>query len=192
MEFIPGRMKLIQLQMTLLHALESHTLSQRQQNGELPCVQITGYVSVCVQVWLILTVTVWVHDSCTHTEHMISKYTRICAHRHWRRGVLNRHRCNRDEWVFMSGIMLVCHSHGEVCLWRPGSRRLVLMVYVCLRFPENMPTHAPHFRGVWFHAPAAALHLTRFCWLSCYHLTLRNLHFHFNDCHLEGSLFILT
>lgn len=43
-------MKLIKLQMALLHALESHTLSQRQWKGELPCVQITGYVSVCVQV----------------------------------------------------------------------------------------------------------------------------------------------
>lgn len=70
--------------------------------------------------------------------------------------------------------MLVCHSHW-VCLWRPGSRRLVLMVYVCLRFPENMATHVPHFRGVLFHALAAALHLTGvYCQIG-HHLNLRNL-----------------
>ena len=52
------------------------------------------------------------------------------------------------EYVFMTGIMFVCHSHGKVCLWPPRSRKLVLTIYVCLRFLENMPTHAPHFRGV--------------------------------------------
>lgn len=55
--------------------------------------------------------------------------------------------------IFMSGIVLVCHSRG-VCLWHPGSYRLVLKVYVCLQFQENVPAHVPHFWGVWFHMPA--------------------------------------
>lgn len=69
MEILPERIKLIQLQMTLLRALESHTLSQRQWKGDLPCVQITGYVSVCVQVWVIHSLFEWM--TRTHRVHDI-------------------------------------------------------------------------------------------------------------------------
>lgn len=57
-EFFFDRTVLIKLLMMLLRALESRTLCQRQWKVELPCVQITGYVSVCVQVRLILFLNV--------------------------------------------------------------------------------------------------------------------------------------
>lgn len=66
----------------------------------------------------------------------------------WTEGSAEQAQVQSYKYVFMSGVMFVCHSHGKVCLWRPRSRRLVLMIYVCLWFPENMPTHASHFRGV--------------------------------------------
>lgn len=152
---------------------KSHTLSQRQWKGVLPCVQITGYVSVCVEVWLILTLFQWM-TGCTETEFTISKYTCSHAQRDWAESGAEQAQVQSNQWVFYEWYHVgVSQLLWEVCLWRPGSRRLVLMVYVCLQFPENMPTHVPHFRGVWFHAPAAELH----CWLSCYHVTLRNLPF---------------
>lgn len=81
---MPERIKLIQLQMTLLRALESHTLSQRQWKGDLPCVQITGYVSVCVQVWVIHSLFEWM----TRT-HMISKYPAFThTHTHISKGMI--------------------------------------------------------------------------------------------------------
>lgn len=152
---------------------KSDTLSQRQWKGEPPCVQITGYVSVCAEVWLILTLFQWM-TGCTKTPvYDIQIHMLPCP-----KG-LGRERCwtgtGAIEWVFFYEWYHVGVSEPfwEVCLWRSGSRRLVPMVYVCLQFPENMPTHVPHFRGVWFHMPAAELH----CWLSCYHVTLRNLPF---------------
>lgn len=45
--FYSPRVKVIDLQVTLLRALETHTSSQRQWKGVLPRVQITGYMSVC-------------------------------------------------------------------------------------------------------------------------------------------------
>ncbi len=106
LDYLPGRIKLIKLQMTLLHALESHTLSQRQWKGELPCVQITGYVSVCVHVWLILTLAVSLNDWCpvtnAHAVCEIQMHACIHARRQGLKGVLSRHRCNRTNaflWV---------------------------------------------------------------------------------------------
>lgn len=52
-----------------------------------------------------------------------------------------------DEFVFYEWYH-VGVSQPWRSSWHPGSRRLVVMVYVGLWFPENMPTHAPHFRGV--------------------------------------------
>lgn len=153
MEILPERIKLIQLQMTLLRALESHTLSQRQWKGDLPCVQITGYVSVCVQVWVIHSLFEWM--TRTHRVHDI-QIPGVHTHTHtypkaWlgeRGGSAELAQVQWVQYIFMSGIMLVCLSHREICLWHSRSHRLVPMIYVCLWFPKNMPPHASHFGGV--------------------------------------------
>lgn len=144
--------------MTLLHALERHTSSQRQWKGDLPRVQITGYTSVCFSLWLFIDSMCLMTN--TYRAYGIQIHARICLRpQAWTGAAVEQAQVQPHKCVFMSGIVLVCHSRG-VCLWHPGSYRLVLMVYVCLQFQENVPAHVPHFWGVWFHMPVVTLTLS--------------------------------
>lgn len=150
MEILPERIKLIQLQMTLLRALESHTLSQRQWKGDLPCVQITGYVFVCVQVWVIHSLFEWM--TRTHRVHDI-QIPGIHTHTYpkaWlgeRGGVLNWHRCNESNtflWVVSCWCVWVIEKsvydiHGHTG-WFPWSMFVYDSQKICL--------HMLHILGV--------------------------------------------
>jgi len=111
-EFLPGRLKLIELQITLMRALESHTQTQRQWKGELPRVQITGYVSVCAQVWQMLFLTVWVTATHTWSTWYPNPVLHLCPQA-WAEKSTKQAQVQSDKYTFLWVVSCLCVAFIE-------------------------------------------------------------------------------
>lgn len=121
-----------------------HTKPEAMERRAPLCTNYRLRVCLCSSLTDSLADCLRLAHTHTHKVHDIHMHSYIHAHRHGQRVVLNRHRCKQTD-TFLWVVSCWCVT---VCLWHSGSHRRVLLLYVCLRFPENMPTHAPHFRGV--------------------------------------------
>lgn len=151
----------------LLHALGSHTQSQRQWKGELPVYKLQA---TCLSVHKSDWYSPWLFEWLLHTRrvHDIQTHLYISAHRHGEQGVSSRHRCNQTNIHFYERYRVcVAQSWRSFFMASKVIKCSALMIDVSLWFLENMPTHVMHiFWGWrWFPMSAAVLNSSEACWL---------------------------